>query len=1181
MVMHKKGLFRRGLRLLAALSAVLLVGLLSFSHAPRMAAAPQEETPITVVYSGVTDYSLAPPAVYWHESPPCNGDPGQKERISVLPLAGGLSRSVYAKTQACATSAVLSNVAMDEKYLYWISPTGLVRMPRSAGDSDQPQLVNALVGGPGELVDAGDRLYTLSRTGGNSEIAYVLKSNSQRVPVTTISGDAYVLSFDGDYLYYLIGSTLIRLEPNGKARELGSGITSYHADGRRTSCVGGSCLNTHLVFIAQGKQVVRFDNLTDSTLPSYTSPEATAVILGITTDGEKLFLYERRTTVCDPLCTYSHNLVRAARNGVPEATDGPFYSSGDLLARLATADGFVYWREYPTPTTGVLKRLGTKAGPITLNLKVNNILVTQGIQHLNNNVPLIKDRRTFVRVFAQSNGATAQGVTAFLYGSWNGGNEVGPLLPANPAGTKLNVANNYLQEDINQAFLFELPWDWTEKNGLRLRVELNPYRIPLETNTADNSFTVGPFDFKPSGRLEVQFVSFGFMLNNQTYYPSLLNDVLGNYSWIRRVYPVASAPGFITDPSPGFRPNNWFVFDAGLGTRVNRTAAECSLPPYIIRDAQGNIVKNYGNLCASGYTNARMTELRQANQLDQNLFMYGMIRDLGGDLFPRGQAWDNRVSSGPAAPGFVNTVLYAQHEIGHTLGRGHPLAGNGQCGLKGSDPSPAYPNAKIGPQSGTVEGFDGGDPARGEPWRVMPAQNYTDLMAYCGPQWISDQNYKNLFAAIPAAALLNSAQTAARTAGPTLFVSGIIDPASDSAAILLASTGNAPAEAPRPSAYRLRLFGANGNILAELALPVATAEHSPGWLAFDHTIPFPQGVRRVEVQRAADGAVLATLPVSAGAPMIDSVTVTPAGASTLVLAWTASDTDGSPLHFDIHYSHDSGAHFQPLQLGLAGNKAQIDTAELGGGEGIFRVYARDGVHTALADSAIVPMPAKPPVARILTPAAGAQFLFGQTINLSGEARDPQDVPLADAELLWRVDGTIAGAGPLLTLSPLPPGDHTIQLAAKNGAGQTGTAEVEITVADDLGALAPFLSAAPASAALQVEAGATITPTAVIALTNVGAGEVQWTAQSNKTWLVASPASGAAGQSLTLKAAPAGLGAGQVYEALVTISAQDGEGQALPPQQLPVQLIVGNLREGSPPGSGPGAGPLVFLPFVRR
>lgn len=1159
------------------LATVIMLLVLSIGTSTKpLAAMPENDTPFTLLYSGVNDYALTPTAVYWHESPSvCNATPKNEEAIGVMPLSGGLPRSLVRQNQACGTNAILSNILVDQNNIYWIGPNGLMRLPRSANETDTPQIVNALIAGPGELVQATDRIYTLSRSGGNTAIAYIRKDNNARVPVTTLSGDAFALGFDGDYLYYLIGSTLIRLAPGGNPSEIAFGVTSYFADGRRTNCQGGSCLNTHLVFIGQNDKVVRYDNLDGTTKPTYTSPDNSAVILGITSDGEKLFLYDRRTTVCDPLCTYSHNLVRAARNGVPTAEDGPIYSTGALIGRLAIQDDLLYWREFSAPPNGILRRLSTKTAPISLNLSVDRVLITQGVQHINNTTTLIKDRRTFVRVFAKSNGPTANGVTAFLYGSWAGNSGVGPLLPVNPSGTKINVAGSYQANDINQGFLFELPGEWTTKDQLQLYVSLNPYQVPLETSYADNVVPAGPFKFEASGRLVVQFVSFGFSLNNQTYYPSLVNDVFANYSWIRRVYPVASTPGFINDPSAGFRPSNWLVFDAGLGARVNRTSEECTKPPYIIRDEDNNIKENKSEFCASAYTNAQMAYMRYENKLADNIFMYGMIRDLGGDLFPRGQAGGSGTSSGPAGPGWVG--FYAGHEIGHTLGRGHPLTGNGQCDLSGADPSPSYPNARIGPANGDVEGFDVGDPVYGIPRAVLPGPNWVDMMAYCQPQWISDQNYTNLFAAIPAAMTLNDSPAAA--GDPTLLVTGIIDPATDTATFTSMRSGPFAVKPPRPSAYKLRLLDSGGALLQENILTAQEAEHGPGWLAFDQVVAFPAGTRRIDIVRVNGNKTLASRTVSAAAPALTSLNVSPTVTPTITLNWNAADSDGDPLRFDIYYSRDEGTSFRPLQLNLTGNTTTIDTKELGGGsQAVFRVIANDGARTARRDSAPVALPNQPPQVRILSPGANEAIVYGQTVNLIGEAFDLQDGGLSNAALVWTIDGEPFGEGALQTLPNLPPGTYSIGLRATNSAGLSAETAVTLKVADDLAPPAPFLSAAPASVAWHVEAGEQAVQEAQVGLTNVGVGELSWQARSGAGWLTVTPTSGGSGVNLTLKANPAGLNQNQVHKTTITVTATGGNGVALPAIIIPVQLAIGDVRVGSSHSAG---SPRLFLPFIRR
>ncbi len=94
-----------------------------------------------------------------------------------------------------------------------------------------------------------------------------------------------------------------------------------------------------------------------------------------------------------------------------------------------------------------------------VNMWVTGMEVTQSIQNLSNSVVLIKNKRTFVRVYVKSQTTAVSGVTAILEAPVLG---LGPLSPVNPAGKTITVRPNPSRNDINQSFLFELPWNWTQ-----------------------------------------------------------------------------------------------------------------------------------------------------------------------------------------------------------------------------------------------------------------------------------------------------------------------------------------------------------------------------------------------------------------------------------------------------------------------------------------------------------------------------------------------------------------------------------------------------------------------------------------------------------------------------------------------------------------------------------------------
>lgn len=102
-------------------------------------------------------------------------------------------------------------------------------------------------------------------------------------------------------------------------------------------------------------------------------------------------------------------------------------------------------------------------GPLA-NVEVTHVEVTQAIQDLNNRVPLIAGRRTFVRVHVESPTPVAN-VSARL----NVANTscqvgecttrfLGSLAPTNPGGPILTTGPTPTRSSLNDSFLFELPW---------------------------------------------------------------------------------------------------------------------------------------------------------------------------------------------------------------------------------------------------------------------------------------------------------------------------------------------------------------------------------------------------------------------------------------------------------------------------------------------------------------------------------------------------------------------------------------------------------------------------------------------------------------------------------------------------------------------------------------------------
>ncbi|NJN18991.1 MAG: BACON domain-containing protein [Oscillochloris sp.] len=668
----------------------------------------------------------------------------------------------------------------------------------------------------------------------------------------------------------------------------------------------------------------------------------------------------------------------------------------------------------------------------------------------------------------------------------------------------------------NDSFIFELPWEYTQVPDLQLRAVINPYGVPLEPTLGDNVLTAGPFAFQPTPRLNVIFVEFPYRLNNTDY---ATQGTYQNVNWIRRVYPLGASIG-VSGWNFGLQYAVWQINDAGLAARINRQFPECEA--YVVRDRNGMITTDNRELCASDYVNGIMRDLRSRRSVPADTFLYGEIPDSGiAGQFPRGQAGGSNVSSGPDSSAWNG--FYAGHELGHSLGLGHPATANGSCGLAGSDPQPPHGNGRIGPGDSSIVGFDSRDGTFGGARAVLPDGSYFDIMAYCQPQWISDVNYERIYNRLTTASSSLAAETA--QSGDWLSVYGSLDSSGDQAAVSLIRrlSGELLIPARVAGDYSLRLFDAGDAQLAEYAF-TPEEPNDAGRASFGVIVPFVAGAQRLAIVRLSSAEEVYARAISANPPTIGAVALQGAPdptATQITLAWDAADVDGDALSYDVLFSRDGGSSFVPLLSGLRTPGATINVADVGGGSRIFRVLADDGVHSAESDSDPIELAAQAPRPQILAPIDGTRLEWGQLVSLRGEAADAQDGAVADNGLSWSNQDGALGSGPQLAVSDLPVGLNVITLTATNSAGLASSTSISITVGDDLSAPGPILVADPAAISWNTEAGSSDLLSAALNISNGGGGIFKWTAASDSAWLSVSTTAGSDAQTIMVSADPSG------------------------------------------------------------
>ena len=228
------------------------------------------------------------------------------------------------------------------------------------------------------------------------------------------------------------------------------------------------------------------------------------------------------------------------------------------------------------------------------------------------------------------------------------------------------------------------------------------------------------------------------------------------------------------------------------------------------------------------------------------------------------------------------------------------------------------------------------------------------------------------------------------------------------------------------------MLGATSNTLATYGFTPESSHDGDGY-NFETTFTFAAGTRLVQVIRTSDSAVLGSRAVSANAPTINGVALQGAPnpvSGDVIVVWTAADTDGDALTFDLFYSRDNGVSWQPAKMGVTGNSTVLDTSRLGGsGTAILRVAVSDGVNTAEASSAPFVMANKAPEAYVLLPSSGTHVHYGQLVNFSGVALDVQDGLVTQSGLSWGTDrGVVLGTGGLASTDALSVGVNIILYA---------------------------------------------------------------------------------------------------------------------------------------------------------
>ena len=745
---------------------------------------------------------------------------------------------------------------------------------------------------------------------------------------------------------------------------------------------------------------------------------------------------------------------------------------------VAVADGWVYF-----DTSNGLSRIRADAPPISWDLAFNSWEITQGIQNLSNDVPLVANKPTFVRVYGNKlSGPSALNVEGILSATTANGTALGSLRSLN--GPQNFAANNGTpnRAALNGGWLFQLPDSWVNAGVTKLSFQVDPRGVWNDPNRGNNSAPLQAFSFTRKAPICIVTIPV------RTNAPAASNSDPSLFRMAdvtRQMLPTSDVWIYHQDDD------------------VAQLEARFGIPPwkyepYAVPEKGDNILKSLWLRDAFSDDPDRCDD---AGALTHYVGLVhsatntstGTGTNLGLGYNPGAQLYvkliDPATLNAPSLFWKTQAFDTLAHELSHNYGRQHVNCG----GAANNDGGYPYRDT-----SGTNCVLD--DAKRGST-TLQPYQRYygfdtqsqtpidpgttADYMAYRAPFWISDYTWRALFGRINSAAVSATAsqeqdataQTRAQVAAAAsvVYITGSINPTANTGSLdygwvypsaalsqgirtkLLRNAASQVSENTRAAgSYSLRLRDAAGTLLDERAITLQTTSDGDGGAQpFILTFPAPAAaVARLEL--VSGGTVLASLTPGSAAPTLNILS--PAGGETIdnsiTLSWRSSDPDANDkLLFSVQYSPDNGQHWRALLSGIP-NRSGTDTLTIALDSlsgipasttgGIIRVAASDGYNTTLATSQPFTVVNRAPQPVINAPGT-APLPAGQTIIVNGSATDAEDGGLSGASLRWAIDGAALGSGQSQTIEGLAPGSHTLTLTASDSAGKEATATQTFTV----------------------------------------------------------------------------------------------------------------------------------------
>jgi hypothetical protein len=672
-------------------------------------------------------------------------------------------------------------------------------------------------------------------------------------------------------------------------------------------------------------------------------------------------------------------------------------------------------------------------------------------------------RKTVVRLYGRADFSAGGGdvrrralpVEARLWGfSRRGalpGSPISPRVPVVDVGpvrrSRLSLAGQRLEAE--RSWNFVLPPAWTGAGEITLLAEINPRSSPAYLREADgtggarNLATVRRLRFAEIAPRPVTLVlaqSHQLDGTREVQHTPSLGEVIGVLDYWHRTWPIPD-DGLVVESTDvyrmSFRP---CTGDEPVGAVCQPGRAPASAPVW------DNAVLAARYPDEMGDTRRRFIPLLFS---PASLIGCSGVAGVGGPPLFHAGACGRTVAQ----------------EAGHSMGLIHVSNAHGEA--RGG----AFADRFSGDHGQLEGGVVGWDLGTMQPVTFEEDEDHRhDFMSYGlgALPWVSMETWNNLARALreadsgaglfPGGAepQLVAASQAAGDAPGVLVAGRLYGKGKGSIDVLVPAeegADTAPDAGKGGRQARLELRTAEGKVLLERALNVATDSHLGGTFPFRAVLPaLPEAVKLVLVVGDVDVAERASGPAL---PALLSGSARRDG-DNLALEFHAGAIDQDPL--EIWLQARVGGVWRTVAGPFTGTTAVVPAGELGAATGadILRLVATDGLHPVAGDAlfadlppaalavAVAGLPAHGPVAayRALTFSA---VVSGAGATPGGTGVSPGST---SPSLAWTLDGEPAGTGTEVTLAGVAPGAHSLKVVATAADGRTAQSETRLDIESD-------------------------------------------------------------------------------------------------------------------------------------